>query len=484
MDNKISRKDVITNLIWRFAERCGAQGVSFLVSIFLARLLEPSDYGVIGLLNVFIAIANVFIDGGFGNSLVQKKDSDEVDFSSVFYFSLVLSIILYIILFFTAPLIAEFYSQPILTNIFRVMSISLLLGSVNTVQRAYVSKKMQFKKFFYSTLFGTILSAFVGIGMAYKGFGAWALVAQHLTNQFFDTIILWFTVKWRPVRKFSLTRMKNMFGYGWKLLCSSIIDTVYNNIHSLIIGKVYTSSDLGYYNKGRSFPNLIINNINSSIDSVLFPVIANAQENKEEVKGIVRRAIKTSTFVIFPAMAGLAAISNSLITLVLTEKWLPCVPFLQFCCFTYAFWPIHTANLQAIKALGKSDIFLKLEIIKKAIGISILVITIPHGLYAMMIGSCFTSILSSFINAFPNKKLLNYSYFEQIKDIIPTLLLSMVMCLIVLIIGKLKINLIVILIIQIIVGVFTYILGAKLFRLESFEYGMNIVKKVLKSRKV
>ena len=477
MNNKISRKNIISNLIWRFAERCGAQGVAFIVSIFLARLLEPTDYGVIGLLNVFIAIANVFIDSGFGNSLIQKKDADEVDFSSVFYFSLVFSIILYIVLFFLAPFIATFYEQPILTNLFRVMAVSLLLGAVNSVQKSFVAKNMQFKKFFYSTLFGTILSAFVGIGMAYRGFGAWALVAQHLTNQVFDTLILWFTVKWRPVLKFSLSRMKKMFIYGWKLLCSSLIDAVYNNIYSLIIGKTYTSADLGYYNKGKSFPNLIIGNINSTIDSVLFPVIADSQEDKEKVKGITRRAIKTSTFVIFPAMAGLASVATTLITLILTEKWLPCVPFLQFCCFTYAFWPVHTANLQAIKALGRSDIFLKLEVIKKVIGICILIITIPQGLYVMMIGRCFSAVLSTFINAFPNKKLLNYSYFEQVKDMLPTMLLSIVMCIVVLFVGGFEINLFVKLILQILVGICVYIFGAKLFKLEAFEYVMNLVKK-------
>ena len=477
MNNKISRKNIISNLIWRFAERCGAQGVAFIVSIFLARLLEPTDYGVIGLLNVFIAIANVFIDSGFGNSLIQKKDADEVDFSSVFYFSLVFSIILYIVLFFLAPFIATFYEQPILTNLFRVMAVSLLLGAVNSVQKSFVAKNMQFKKFFYSTLFGTILSAFVGIGMAYRGFGAWALVAQHLTNQVFDTLILWFTVKWRPVLKFSLSRMKKMFIYGWKLLCSSLIDAVYNNIYSLIIGKTYTSADLGYYNKGKSFPNLIIGNINSTIDSVLFPVIADSQEDKEKVKGITRRAIKTSTFVIFPAMAGLASVATTLITLILTEKWLPCVPFLQFCCFTYAFWPVHTANLQAIKALGRSDIFLKLEVIKKVIGICILIITIPQGLYVMMIGRCFSAVLSTFINAFPNKKLLNYSYFEQVKDMLPTMLLSIVICIVVLFVGGFEINLFVKLILQILVGICVYIFGAKLFKLEAFEYVMNLVKK-------
>ena len=478
MNSNTSKVKVLSGLAWRFAERCGAQGVSFIVSIVLARILSPADYGLIGLLTVFIAVANVFISSGFGQALVQKKNVDNVDFSSVFYFSIGMSVLMYIILFFTAPLIAEFYKSDLLIPIIRVLSVTLIIGAVNSVQQAYVQRGMQFKRFFFATLFGTILSAFTGIISALFGAGVWALVIQQLTNQVFDTIILWVTVKWRPNLVFSIKRMKKLFTFGWKLLCSSLLDTVYNNIYSLIIGKFYSASDLGYYNRGKQFPVIIVTNINDSIGSVVYPMMAKMQDEKENLKRFVRRSIVTSTFLIFPAMAGLAAISKSLTLLLLTEKWLPAVPFIQFCCFTYAFWPIHTANLQAIKAVGRSDIFLKLEIIKKIVGIAILVITLPMGLIPMMWGRCISTIISSFLNASPNKKLLGYSYFEQMKDILPSFGLSLVMLGITLSVELLNLNSWFTIIIQIIVGVLVYFVGAKLFKFESLDYIMNTVKEI------
>ena len=471
------KKRTLSGLVWQFMERCGSQGVQFVISVVLARLLTPEDFGIIGLLTVFVTIANVFVEGGFGASLVQKKDSDDTDFSTVFFFSLGFSGVLYVILFFAAPLIASFYNEPILTNMVRVMALSLFMGAINTVQKANVSKRMQFKKFFFATISGTIASAVVGISMAYMGFGAWALIGQHLSKQVFDTIVLWFISGWRPKWIFSFVKLKRLFSFGWKILCSSLIDSIYNNIYSLIIGKFYSSADLGYYNKGKSYSYLIIENINTSINNVLFPVISSVQENLEKVKAITRRAIKTSTFIIFPAMSGIAAIATPLIKLMLTEKWLPCVPYLQFCCFSYAFWPVHTANLQAIKAMGRSDVFLKLEIIKKITGVIILVVTIPHGLYIMMVGRCVSTVLSSVINAFPNKKLLNYSYFEQVKDIMPAFLLSVVMVFVVLMVGRLNINMLPLMIIQIIAGALVYILGAKFFKLEALEYCLRIIKR-------
>ena len=262
-----------------------------------------------------------------------------------------------------------------------MLSLSLIIAGVNSVQQAYVSKIMQFKKFFYSTIIGTITSAFIGIFMAYKGFGVWALITQNLSNQVIDTCVLWFTVKWRPTFTFSFSEMKKMFNYGWKLLISGLIDTIYNNLYSLVIGKFYSAKDLGYYNRGRNIPNMVITNINGSIQSVIFPTLSNCQGDKVRLKVMVRRSIMTSTYIIMPAMIGLAAVAKPLTVLLLTDKWLPSVPFMQFSCFILAFWPIHTTNLQAINAVGRSDIFLKLEIIKKIIGFSIMVVSIPFGLY-------------------------------------------------------------------------------------------------------
>lgn len=481
MDNQIIRSKIIYSLIWRYAERCGAQLIQFVVQIILARLLTPSDYGIIGLITVFISISLVFAQSGLGQALVQRRTIDNTEFSTVFYFSLVFSTILYGILFICSPFIAHFYNEPILTSVVRVLGVTVIIGAINSVQQAYVQKTMQFKRFFWSTLGGTIVSAVIGISMAYMGYGVWALVGQQISNQLVNTLILWFTVKWRPQIVFSIKKAKQLFSYGWKLLCSSLLDTIYNNIYSLIIGKFYSSTDLGYYNRGKQFPMLIIQNINSAIDSVLFPVLAEAQDEKSRLKAMVRRSIVTSTFLIFPAMAGLAAIAKPLTIILLTEKWLPAVPFIQFCCFTYAFWPVNTANLQAIKALGRSDVFLKLEIIKKIAGVFILIITIPFGLYVMMVGRCVATLISCFVNAFPNKKLLGYSYKEQLKDMLPSMLLSLTMGIIVVMFNLLRYNMWITIIIQIIVGVSFYLAFSKIFKFECFEYILNTIRS-LKSK--
>ena len=475
---------VVKNLIWRYAERCGAQLIQFVVQLILARLLTPAEFGMIGLLTVFVSLALVFAQSGMGQALVQKKDSDQTDFSTVFYFSIVFSVAIYIGLCFAAPYLAKFYDKPLLVDVIRVLSVMVIIGGVNSVQQAYVQKHMQFKLFFYSTLSGTIVSAVVGITMAYMGFGIWALVTQQIVNQLVGTIVLFFTVKWRPSMHFSFKRMGQLFSFGWKMLCSSLLDTLYNNIYSLVIGKRYSDADLGYYNKGKQFPMLIVQNINTTITSVLFPVLSKVQDEKERLKSMMRRSIVTSTFLIFPAMAGLAAIAEPLVKILLTDKWLPAVPFIQFCCFTYAFWPIHTANLQAIKALGRSDIFLGLEIAKKIIGIVILIITLPYGLTVMMIGRCVATLSSSFINAFPNRKLLGYSYFEQIKDIFPSMLISIIMVAVILPVTSLPIHAIWQMCLQIICGVAVYVGLAKLFKLECFEYILNTIKNFISKRKV
>ena len=367
-DNNIKNKTV-SGLIWRFMERCGAQGVNFVVSIILARLLAPELYGTIALITVFTAILEIFVDSGMGNALIQKKDADDVDFSSVFYFNMLMCVVLYGVMFISAPYIAKFYKDSELTPIVRVMSLVLIISGLKNVQQAYVSRTMQFKRFFFATLGGTIVAAVVGIWMAYEGYGVWALVAQNLVNKVIDTTVLWFTVKWRPKLLFSIKRLKGLVSYGWKLLASSLLDTVYNNLRQLIIGKLYSSSDLAFYNRGKQFPNFVITNINTSIDSVLFPAMSSQQDDTERVRSMTRRSIKISSYIMWPLMMGLAFTATSIVSLVLTDKWLPCVPFLRIFCFVYVFFPIHTANLNAIKAMGRSDLFLKLEVIKKVIGL-------------------------------------------------------------------------------------------------------------------
>lgn len=477
--NNIKNK-AISGFLWRFFERCGAQGVTLIVSIVLARLLDPDVYGTIALVSVFTIILDVFVNSGFGNALIQKKDADELDFSSVFYFNIVMCLALYALLFFTAPLIAKFYELPELTLLVRVLGLNLLLSGIKNVQQAYVSKHLLFKKFFFSTLGGTIGAAVVGIWMAYKGYGVWALAGQQLFNGTVDTIILWLTVKWRPKWIFSFERLKSLFSYGWKLLVSNLLDTTYNQLRQLIIGKMYTEADLAFYNKGTEYTHPIITNINSSIDSVLFPVMSDAQENRETVKNMTRRSITVSSYIIWPLMLGVAACAEPIVSILLTDKWLPCVPFMRIFCVVYAFWPIHTANLNAIKALGRSDIFLKLEIIKKAIGFAVLFATMWFGPLVMAYSMLFTSITSQIINAEPNKKLLGYTYGQQIKDIIPSMLLSAVMFGAVFCVQLLGLNDWLTLLIQVPLGVAVYIAGSKLFKFESFDYLLVTVKGFLK----
>ena len=454
------KQKTISNLLWRMGERTAAQLVSFIVSIILARILLPEQYGTIALITVFTTILQVFVDSGMGNALIQKKDVDDLDYSTVFYFNFTICIVLYILMFICAPFVGTFYNDMSLVPLTRVISLTLIISGVKGIQQAYVSKNLLFRRFFFSTLGGTVVSAFIGVFMAYKGYGCWALVAQQLSNALIDTLILWMTVKWRPKLIFSFKRLTGLFSFGWKLLISSLLDVGYNNLRSLIIGKMYTASDLAYYNKGKQFPTLIVTNINTSIDSVLLPVLSSVQDHKEIVKNMTRKSIKTSSFIMWPLMIGLAVCAKPVVILLLTNKWIESVFFLRIFCFTYAILPIHTANLNAIKAMGRSNMFLKLEIIKKVIGILSIVVTIPFGVHVMAVAYLITGPISAMINAFPNKSLLGYSFKEQIMDLIPYFALSFVMGICIWPIQYLPISNILIIILQIVCGGTIYIFGS------------------------
>ncbi len=467
---------VISGFIWRFMERVGAQLVQFIVSIVLARIIEPSAYGTVALITVFTTIMQVFVDSGLGNALIQKKNADDIDFSTVFYTNIVLCLVLYAIMWFAAPSIADFYNQPELVPYVRVLSLTIVVSGVKNIQQAYVSRNMLFKRFFFATLAGTIGAAVLGITMALQGAGVWAIIAQQLFNLIVDTCVLWITVKWRPIRAFSFQRLKGLFSYGWKLLVSSLIDTGYNNLRQLLIGKIYSSSNLAYYNQGDKFSSVIVNNINTSIDSVLLPAMSSEQDHKDHVRNMTRRAIKTSTYIMAPLMIGLAACSKEVIALILTDKWLPCVPYLQIFCFTYMIWPLHTANLNAIKALGRSDMFLKLEIIKKCIGLTLLIITMWISVLAMAISLLVSGVCSLIINSWPNRKLLNYKVEDQIKDILPNIIMALIMGAAVLFIGLSPLPLIIRLIVQIVVGATIYYILSKITKNDTYLYAINLIQ--------
>ena len=474
MEKKSSQ--VFSNLIWRFMERIGAQLVSFVVTLVLARILNPDAYGTVALINVIIIILQVFVDSGLANALIQKKEVDEIDYSTVFYTNVIFCTILYIGLFLLAPYIAAYYLDDSLTILIRVVGITIVISGVKNVQQAYVSRNMLFKHFFYATLSGTILAGVIGVAMALNGLGVWALVAQQVINMTVDTMVLWLTVSWRPQKVFSLSRLKSLYSYGWKLLASALLDTVYQNLRQLIIGKMYSTSDLAFYNKGKQFPELVINNVNTSIDSVLLPAMSSEQDKRENVKAMTRRAMQVSTYVMAPLLMGLFCVSPSVIKLLLTEKWLPCVPYIRIFCVIYMFYPIHTANLNAIKAMGRSDIFLKLEIIKKILGCIILIVTMWYGPMIMALGLLFGSFCSQVINTWPNRELLCYSYREQMRDILPNLLQAFIMSVCVLSASNIAISEITKLLLQIGIGMVVY-LGLSVFlKNSSLDYLYRLLK--------
>ena len=455
----------------------GAQVVSFVVYIVIARILGPDEFGTVALITVFTTIMQVFVDSGLGNALIQKKNADNIDFSTVFYVNIVFCCALYVLMWVLSPFIADFYKDSQMVPYIRVLSLTIIVSGIKNVQQAYVSRNMLFKKFFFSTLGGTIGAAVIGIILALNGFGVWALIAQQLFNLIVDTVILWITVPWRPIRAFSWERLKTLFSYGWKLLVSTLLDVGYNNLRQLLIGKVYTRTDLAYYNQGDKFPNIIISNINSSIDSVLLPAMSHDQDDKARIRDMTRRSITISTYLMGPLLIGMAACAESIVHLFLTDKWMFCVPYMRIFCIGYLFYPIHTANLNAIKAVGRSDIFLKLEIIKKTVGLAILLGSIRISVMAIAWSLLISTAISMVINSWPNKKLLDYSFYSQMKDIFSNLILAVIMGLVVYIEGRfILFNVAAKLILQIVSGATIYLVLSVVSKNEACLYLMTVVK--------
>lgn len=449
----------------------------------MARLLLPADYGEVSLVNVFIVIANVFVVNGLGTALVQKKDADDLDFSSVFYVNLIFSICLYLIIWICAPSVAKFYNMPHLAIVLRVLAVKIIFAAINSIQNAYVSRKMMFKKFFYATIVGTIISALIGIAMAYKGFGVWALVAQILTNSAIDTLVLWFTVKWRPKLMFSFSRLRGLISYGWKILMSSLIKVGYDQLSNLVIGKLYTSEDLAFYSRGKKYPDLVVTDINSSISAVLFPAIAKHQDDYEKVKSMTRRSIKTSTYVMTPLLIGLAALSEPLVSWMLTDKWLPCVPYMRICCFYYMLQPVQTANLQSIRAIGRSDIILKLDIVKRGCGLLFLLLLMNHGVMGVALAPVGMSIVAIIVNIEPNKKLIKYTYWEQLLDLVPNFCIALIMGVFVFGVSEIMKNAgisnFLILLVGFVAGMTFYLIVSMVTKNETLRYIINAIKDYL-----
>jgi len=480
MNEKANDTKVFSNLIWRFGQVFGSNMVSLVVSIVLGRILAPEVYGTVALVTVIITILQVFVDSGLNNALVQKKNADDLDFSSAFFFNMFMCLSLYALMFLASPLIARFYGNDQLVPVVRWISLSLVIFGIKGVQQAYVAKNFLFKRMFFATLTGTVGGAAVGITMAIMGYGVWALVGQTLFNSAMDTAILWITVKWRPKLIFSMKRLGRLLSYSWKILISSLLDALHNNISSLIIGRKYTESDLAFYNRGRQFPTLATYIFNSSMDSVLLTTMSAEQDDIARVSHMTRTTVRISSYVMWPVAVGLAVCSQPLIRFLLTDKWLPCVPYMQVFCIICAFQPIYTANLSALKSLGRSDLFLKLELVKKIIGISLIAVSMRWGILAMAISEVVTMFLGHMINSVPSKKLLNYGYFSQIKDILPSMLLALFMGVCVWCVQLLGLPDLLTLFIQIILGVTVYAVLSALLRLDSFRYLIGVVKRLVK----
>lgn len=479
---KDQRVRAFSNMFWRFAERTGAQIVSFVVTLILARILQPQDYGVVAIISVITTILFVFVDSGLGNALIQKQYADNIDFSTVFYTNILFCVTLYLFLFIVAPYIALFYSNTEMIALIRVSGVNLILSSLKNVQQAYVSKHMMFKKFFYSTLIGTVASGIVGIYMALIGFGAWALVVSGIINCTVDVFVLWITVRWRPDKVFSIERLKGLFTFGSRVLAANIMQVFYSNLYQLVIGKMYTSAHLAYYDRGRQIPTLLTSNIDDSINSVLLPILSAHQEDKRDVKNMTKRALKINMYIMTPLLIGVAAIAEPLIKLLLTEKWLESVVYLEIFCLYQMFRPIATANLNAINALGRSDLFFKLEIWKDSIGIIILFFTVQKGVLAIALGILLHGLICQIINTFPSKKLFDYGFGRQLFDVKSTFIISGIMFALVFPIKYVGLSNIITIFIQVITGIIIYIGGSYLLKVEEFYYVFDVISEWINKR--
>lgn len=479
MSEELEKHTVIHSLLWKFFERISVQLITFIVTIVLARLLTPREYGAIALVLVFVNVANVIVEGGLSTALIQKKNSDQLDFSTIFYTTLVVASLFYGILYLCSPYIAIFYKNETLEPVVKVLGISLFFYGANSIQKAYLSKHFLFNKLFYSSLGAIVISGVIGIYLAWKGFGVWALVIQNILAQVCTTIVMLITVKWYPSLQFSWVRFKSLFSFGWKIFVSNMLINITINIRSLIIGKVYNASSLALFDRGKQFPALIIENINSSIQAVIFPVLSCIQDNRESVKLMVRRSIKTSAFFIFPLVVLLGVLAESLVLSLLTAKWIGTVPYIRIFCLAYLLMPMQIANLEAIKALGYSGTTLKLELYKKLIELIILAITIPVSVQLIAWGIVVYNFVTLLINVRPNAKILNYGLGVQIKDITPSLIISILMGIILYLFTLLPISPPLMLISGGLIGICVYCGLAMISNNETYLYLKNTIKERL-----
>jgi teichuronic acid exporter len=469
---------ILNGFVWKLTERSAVQVVKFIVQIILARLLLPSEFGMIALISVFIHVADVLVQSGLNTALIQKRIVDDLDYSTVLVTSFILAIFIYFVLYFTSPMIAGFYQMPLLVPIIRVLSLMVFLGVVNSVQFAYIARRMQFRLNFISSFIGVIISALISISMAYKGFGVWAIVAQQLISQFVTVVTLRFMTRKTFALRFSVERLRTLYSFGWKVMAASIVGTLTENIYSLLIGKTYNSTILGYYDRGRQFPATIMSSINTTIQTVLLPAFSAKQDSPGELKSMVRKTTMLSTFYIMPMMAGMIAIAKPLVLVLLTDKWIHAVPFIQLECLFYATLPVLFANGQAARAIGRSDISLKLEVIKTFLTIICLFAFTRYGIFVIVGIRSFISFCILIMSSMINKKLIGYTFSERMHDSAPNILLAIVMGVIVYCFSYLQISPLPQLFFSIVAGIIVYFGLAVLLKMQAMNYSITILKRI------
>lgn len=475
----------LSSLFWKFFERGGRAVVELIVQIILARLLSPDDFGTLAIMLVFVNIGNVLVQSGLNTALIQAPSITDEDSSTVFWLCFGVSLALYLIVFLAAPGIASFYVIPSLVWPLRAMCLILVVSSFNSVQVALVERELEFRKVFDATLIAGLVSGSLGIASALLGAGLWSLVIQQVSYHLCNCVVLAHSVKWLPQMVFDLARARTMLGFGWKLLVSGVLDQGYQSLSDLIIGKQFSASSLGLVSQGKKYPQALGNILDGAIQPVMLSAVAHVQSDLSQVKRLVRRALKTSTYLIAPAMTLFAVAAEPIVTLVLGDQWLPCVPFMRMYCFTYALLPIHTTNLQTLNGMGRSDLFLKLELIKKCYGTACLLIAafVFRDVYVMVGTYMFTGIISTFVNGFPNKRVIGYSYGEQLRDIAPSFLLSIIAGGLSLVAGGLVISPVLKIVVEALVMAAVYLGLSAVLRLEVFVYLRSSVVDLLRSRK-
>ena len=478
MEDKEIKNIAFSGAIWKFGERIIAQTVSLFVSIVLARLLSPKDYGVVGIVTIFFAFANVLISGGLNTALIQKKNADIDDYSTTLCTCIAFSLIAYFILFFAAPFISNLYHEELLIPVIRVMGLALPITAAKSIACAYVSSTLQFRKFFYATIVGTLFSAVIGITMAYSGWGVWSLITQQLSNTIIDTIILYAVTRVPLKLSFKIERLKYLFNYGSKILVASLISAIYDEINPLIVGIKFSTADLSFYTKGKTFPKYLSYSMNETISSVLFPVMAKFQDNKTLLLSYTRRFIKTSSFIVFPIMIGFFAVSDNFISVVLTDKWIGASIYIKIFCVPFMFDLVCTGNLQTIRAMGRSDLVLKMEILKKTLYFAVIIVFIffSKSPVTLALTSLITTAIAMIVNVVPNVKLIDYKIKHQVLDLIPNLMLSSIMGALVYLMNNISINKLVLLFIQVVCGGIIYIILSVITKNESFNYVFHTIK--------